>query len=151
MPGGEGLPLRPSRGLGRPPSAGRGPATPREIGDARVLCGLSGGVDSSVAAVLLHEAIGDRLTCVFVDHGLLREGEADEVVRLFRDAYAIPLVHAQAQDLFIEASPASKTRRPSARPSAVSSSTSSTPRPRASRRTGEGPPPSSRRARSTRT
>ena len=56
-----------------------------------MLCGLSGGVDSAVAAVLIHEAIGDKLTCVFVDHGLLRQGEAEEVVTLFRDHYNIPL------------------------------------------------------------
>ena len=68
-----------------------------------MICGLSGGVDSSVAAVLIHEAIGDQLTCVFVDHGLMRLGEGDEVVRLFRDHYNIPLVHVQAQDLFIGA------------------------------------------------
>ncbi len=68
----------------------------------RVLCGLSGGVDSAVAAVLIHEAIGARLTCVFVDHGLLRAGEAEEVVRLFRDHYNIPLVHVEAQDLFLK-------------------------------------------------
>ncbi len=74
-----------------------------QVGAARVICGLSGGVDSSVAAVLLHEAIGDRLTCVFVDHGLLRQGEADEVVGMFRDHYNIPLVHAEAQDLFLDA------------------------------------------------
>ena len=73
------------------------------VGDARVICGLSGGVDSSVAAVLIHEAIGDRLTCVFVDHGLLREGEAEQVVTLFRDHYNIPLVHADAADLFLDA------------------------------------------------
>ncbi len=74
-----------------------------QVGQGRVLCGLSGGVDSAVAAVLIHEAIGDRLTCVFVDHGLLRQGEAEEVVTLFRDHYHIPLVHVQAQDLFIGA------------------------------------------------
>ena len=67
----------------------------------RVVCGLSGGVDSSVVAVLLHEAIGDRLTCVFVDTGLMRMGEAEEVVTLFRDHYNIPLVHKDASDLFL--------------------------------------------------
>ena len=74
-----------------------------QVGRGRVLCGLSGGVDSAVAAVLIHEAIGEKLTCVFVDHGLLRQGEAEEVVSLFRDHYNIPLVHVQAQDLFIGA------------------------------------------------
>ncbi|HZH53527.1 MAG TPA: glutamine-hydrolyzing GMP synthase [Microvirga sp.] len=74
-----------------------------QVGKGRVICGLSGGVDSAVAAVLIHEAIGDQLTCVFVDHGLLRMGEADQVVTLFRDHYNIPLVHVQAQDLFIGA------------------------------------------------
>ncbi len=68
-----------------------------------MICGLSGGVDSSVAAVLIHEAIGDQLTCVFVDHGLMRQGEAEEVVTLFRDHYNIPLVHADASDLFLDA------------------------------------------------
>ncbi|HUZ67470.1 MAG TPA: glutamine-hydrolyzing GMP synthase [Beijerinckiaceae bacterium] len=72
-----------------------------QVGDGRVLCGLSGGVDSAVAAVLIHEAIGERVTCVFVDHGLLRAGEAQEVVRLFRDHYNIPLVHVEAQSLFL--------------------------------------------------
>ncbi|WP_439817959.1 glutamine-hydrolyzing GMP synthase [Zavarzinia sp. CC-PAN008] len=72
-----------------------------QVGDARVICGLSGGVDSSVAAVLIHEAIGDQLTCVFVDTGLLRQDEADEVVRLFRGHYNIPLVHRDAADLFL--------------------------------------------------
>ena len=72
-----------------------------QVGDAQVICGLSGGVDSSVAAVLLHEAIGDQLTCVFVDHGLLRQGEAEEVVTMFRDNYNMKLIHAQEQELFL--------------------------------------------------
>jgi GMP synthase (glutamine-hydrolysing) len=75
----------------------------REVGQGRVLCGLSGGVDSAVAAVLIHEAIGDALTCVFVDHGLLRLNEGEQVVRLFRDSYNIPLVHVEAQELFLSA------------------------------------------------
>jgi GMP synthase (glutamine-hydrolysing) len=69
----------------------------------RVICGLSGGVDSAVAAVLIHEAIGERLTCVFVDHGLLRQGEGRKVVALFRDSYNIPLVHVEAQAQFLDA------------------------------------------------
>ena len=73
-----------------------------EVGDGRVVCGLSGGVDSSVVAVLLHEAIGDQLTCVFVDTGMMREGEAEEVARLFRGHYNIPLVHEDAQAVFLE-------------------------------------------------
>ena len=72
-----------------------------QVGDARVICGLSGGVDSSVAAVLIHEAIGEQLTCVFVDTGLMRAGEGEEVVRLFRDSYNIPLIHVEAEDLFL--------------------------------------------------
>ena len=72
-----------------------------QVGGARVICGLSGGVDSSVAAVLIHEAIGEQLTCVFVDTGLMRAGEGEEVVRLFRDSYNIPLIHVQAEDLFL--------------------------------------------------
>ena len=72
-----------------------------QVGSGRVICGLSGGVDSSVVAVLLHEAIGDQLTCVFVDHGLMRTNEADEVVSLFRDHYNIPLVHKNVEDLFL--------------------------------------------------
>ena len=71
------------------------------VGDKQVICGLSGGVDSSVAAVLLHEAIGDQLTCVFVDHGLLRMGEAEEVVTMFRDHYNMKLIHADEQELFL--------------------------------------------------
>jgi GMP synthase (glutamine-hydrolysing) len=74
-----------------------------QVGTGRVICGLSGGVDSSVAAVLIHEAIGDQLTCIFVDHGLLRAGEAEEVVRTFRDRFNIRLVHRDASDLFLAA------------------------------------------------
>ncbi|MGD0189564.1 MAG: glutamine-hydrolyzing GMP synthase [Rhizomicrobium sp.] len=72
-----------------------------QVGKGRVICGLSGGVDSSVAAVLIHEAVGDQLTCIFVDTGLMRAGESEEVVSLFRGAYNIPLVHADAAELFL--------------------------------------------------
>src|SRR5438045_1223133 len=71
------------------------------VGKGKVICGLSGGVDSAVAAVLIHEAIGDQLTCVFVDHGLLRLNEAETVVYLFRHHYNIPLVHVDASKLFL--------------------------------------------------
>jgi GMP synthase (glutamine-hydrolysing) len=74
-----------------------------KVGAAHVLCGLSGGVDSAVAAVLIHEAVGDQLTCVFVDHGLMRQGEADEVVTLFRGHFNIPLVHVDASESFLQA------------------------------------------------
>ncbi|MBO0735337.1 MAG: glutamine-hydrolyzing GMP synthase [Alphaproteobacteria bacterium] len=73
----------------------------RQVGSGNVVCGLSGGVDSAVAAVLLHEAIGDRLTCILVDTGLLRAGEAEEVVSLFRGHYNIPLIHRDASRLFL--------------------------------------------------
>ena len=74
-----------------------------QVGDGHVICGLSGGVDSSVAAVLIHEAIGAQLTCVFVDTGLLRKDEGAQVVSLFRDHYHIPLVHVEAQERFLGA------------------------------------------------
>ncbi len=72
-----------------------------QVGDGKVICGLSGGVDSAVAAVLIHEAIGDQLTCVFVDHGLMRMNEADQVVTLFREHYGIKLVHVNAEEMFL--------------------------------------------------
>ena len=72
-----------------------------QVGSGKVICGLSGGVDSAVAAVLIHEAIGEQLTCVFVDHGLMRMNEAEQVVTLFRDHYNIPLVHVDAEELFL--------------------------------------------------
>jgi GMP synthase (glutamine-hydrolysing) len=75
----------------------------KQVGFERVICGLSGGVDSAVTALLLHEAIGEQLTCIFVDHGLMRLNEAEEVVQLFREHYNIPLIHADAADLFLGA------------------------------------------------
>jgi len=72
-----------------------------QVGKSQVICGLSGGVDSAVAAVLVHEAVGDQLTCIFVDHGLMRQNEAEEVVRLFRGTYNIPLVHVDASERFL--------------------------------------------------
>lgn len=73
-----------------------------QVGDKKVICGLSGGVDSSVAAVLIHEAIGDQLTCVYVDNGLMRAGESEQVVSLFRDKYNIPLIHKDASEQFLD-------------------------------------------------
>ncbi|PHR93240.1 MAG: glutamine-hydrolyzing GMP synthase [Robiginitomaculum sp.] len=77
-------------------------AVRRQVGDGNVICGLSGGVDSSVVAVLLHEAIGDQLTCVFVDTGMMRKNEADEVVDLFSKHYSINLVHVDAENQFLD-------------------------------------------------
>ena len=73
-----------------------------QVGDGNVICGLSGGVDSSVAALLVHRAIGDQLTCVFVDHGLMRKDEGEQVVRTFRDTFKVPLVAVDAETRFLE-------------------------------------------------
>lgn len=73
-----------------------------QVGDKRVICGLSGGVDSSVTAILIHEAIGDQLTCIYVDTGMMRAGESEQVVSLFKDHYNIPLIHEDASDLFLK-------------------------------------------------
>jgi len=75
----------------------------KQVGKGKVICGLSGGVDSAVAAVLIHEAIGDQLTCIFVDTGMMREGEGQEVVNLFRSHYNIPLIAENASELFLSA------------------------------------------------
>ncbi len=104
-----------------------------QVGKGRVICGLSGGVDSSVAAILIHEAIGDQLTCILVDHGLMRKDEAAQVVSMFREHYNIPLVHVDAaRHVHRRAGRARATPRPSARPSAGCSSKSSRPRRRSS-------------------
>jgi len=73
-----------------------------QVGDDQVICALSGGVDSAVAALLVHKAVGDQLTCVFVDHGLLRKDEAEQVVEAFEEHFHVPLVHVQAQDRFLD-------------------------------------------------
>ena len=115
-----------------------------QVGQGRVICGLSGGVNSAVAAVLIHEAIGEGLTCVFVDHGLLRLAEADKVVALFRGHYNIPLVHVDASEMFLaRARRRHRSGDTSARPSASCSSTCSRRKPRSS-----AAPSSWRRARS---
>ncbi len=72
-----------------------------QVGEGRAICGLSGGVDSSVAALLVHRAIGDRLTCVFVDHGLMRKNEGEQVIAAFRDHFQVPLVAVDAADRFL--------------------------------------------------
>ena len=72
-----------------------------QVGDGKVICGLSGGVDSSVAALLVHRAIGDQLTCVFVDHGLMRKNEGEQVISAFRDTFKVPLVAVDAEDRFL--------------------------------------------------
>jgi GMP synthase (glutamine-hydrolysing) len=75
----------------------------KQVGDKKVICALSGGVDSSVAALLIHEAVGDQLTCILVDHGLMRKNEAADVVQMFREHYNLPLILVNAQDRFINA------------------------------------------------
>lgn len=77
-------------------------AVKNKVGDKRVICGVSGGVDSTVVAVLLHEALGEQVTCIFVDTGLLRQGEAEQVRAMYRDVFKIPLVYADAQNLFLD-------------------------------------------------
>jgi GMP synthase (glutamine-hydrolysing) len=74
----------------------------KQVGSGRVICGLSGGVDSSVAALLVHRAIGDQLTCVFVDHGLMRKDEGEQVISAFRDTFKVPLVAVDAEQRFLE-------------------------------------------------
>ena len=138
--------LRAAPATGRWPSSAppRSPRSARRSATGKVICGLSGGVDSAVAAVLIHEAIGDQLTCVFVDHGLMRLGEAEQVVGLFREHYDIPLVHVERRDAVPQRPRrASPTRRPSASSSARPSSTCSR-----RRRARSAAPSSSRRARS---
>ena len=104
-----------------------------QVGEGRVICGLSGGVDSSVAALLVHRAVGEKLTCVFVDHGLMRMNEAEQVVEAF-EQFGIPLVHVEAEERFLAR--LAGRRGPgdaSARSSARSSSASSRRRRRSSR------------------
>jgi GMP synthase (glutamine-hydrolysing) len=74
----------------------------RQVGEGRVICGLSGGVDSSVAALLVHRAVGDQLTCVFVDHGLMRKDEGEQVIGAFRDTFKVPLIAVDAEQRFLE-------------------------------------------------
>ena len=73
-----------------------------QVGDGKVICGLSGGVDSSVAALLTYKAVGDQLTCVFVDHGLMRKNEGNQVVAAFRDQFKVPLIAVDAEERFLD-------------------------------------------------
>ncbi|HPQ11072.1 MAG TPA: glutamine-hydrolyzing GMP synthase, partial [Bacillota bacterium] len=73
----------------------------KQVGDGKVICGLSGGVDSAVTALLVHKAVGDQLTCIFVDHGLMRLGEPEEVVKTFRDRFNLNIVHVDASERFL--------------------------------------------------
>ena len=90
-----------------------------QVGSERLICGLSGGVDSAVAAALVHKAVGDQLTCVFVDTGLMRLNEAEQVEETFRRQFAVDLVHVKAADRFLGASTTSSSRSRSARSSVV--------------------------------
>ena len=97
-------------------SRSRSRASASRSATGKVICGLSGGVDSSVAALLVHRAVGDQLTCVFVDHGLMRKNEGEQVIAAFRDHFKVPLVAVDAEERFLaQARAASPSRRPSAR------------------------------------
>jgi GMP synthase (glutamine-hydrolysing) len=111
----------------------------KQVGDEEVILGLSGGVDSSVAAALIHRAIGDQLTCVFVDHGLLRLNEGDMVMDMFAGKLHAKVVRVDAADLFLGKLAGVSEPEPSARSSAACSSTSSRPRPPRSRQTHGAP------------
>ena len=118
-----------------------------QVGDGKVICALSGGVDSSVAALLVHKAVGDQLTCVFVDHGMMRKNEGEQVIAAFRDQFKVPLVAVDGEERFLaRLKGLSASPRPSARRSAPSSSASSRRRRRRS-----ATPTISCRARCTRT
>jgi GMP synthase (glutamine-hydrolysing) len=91
-----------------------------QVGDRKAICGLSGGVDSSTAAMLVHRAIGDNLTCVFVDHGLLRQNEAEQVIEAFGENSEVPLVHVDSKGRFLDKLAGVTDPRRSARSSARS-------------------------------
>ena len=105
-----------------------------QVGDGRAICGLSGGVDSSVAALLVHRAIGDRLTCVFVDHGLMRKNEGEQVVAAFRDHFHVPLVAVDAEDAVPRAAAGRDRPRGEAQDRSAPSSSASSRRRRPSSR-----------------